>query len=247
MPTRQGGRPAKKPATSDRRSRLRSSARPCASTPCTWKTCLIVCSQSAKRLALALRPDRDRVPDLDGLAGDDHAVDQQFQQISLAAEVRLLQALPHAAAELLGMGREAGGLGLAVGVVHEPALLAVERQQPDLGFAPAPLALAQRHDAGEVGLREPLDLLVQPRPGAAQVGPPRLHLLRQPVPAAGPLHGVRDHLRRGEHLAKVAPNQLLQRPARDVARRAAFARRPGGGLRPGPADVVVVAPPHVPP
>ena len=39
----------------------------------------IVCSQSAKRLALAFRPDGDRVPDLDDFAGDDHAVDEQFQ------------------------------------------------------------------------------------------------------------------------------------------------------------------------
>jgi hypothetical protein len=28
------------------------------------------------------------------------------------------------------------------------------------------------------------------------------------VPAAGPLHRVRYHLRRGEHLAQVAPDQL---------------------------------------
>ena len=42
-------------------------------------TAKIVCSQSAKRLALAFRPDGDRVPDLDDFAGDDHAVNEQFQ------------------------------------------------------------------------------------------------------------------------------------------------------------------------
>jgi hypothetical protein len=211
-----------------------------------WNTDLIVCSQSAKRVALALRPDGDRVTDLDGFAGDDHAVDQQLQQRSLAVEVRLLQALPHAPAERRGMARETSGFGPAVGVVREFAFLAIERQQPALGIPPAAPVLIQLHHAGEVGLREPFDLLVQPRPGAAQIVPPRLHLLRQPVPPARPLHRVHDHLRRGEHLAQVAPDQLLQRSARDVARRAAFARRLGGGLRSGPADVVVVAPPHVP-
>jgi hypothetical protein len=40
---------------------------------------LIVCSQSAKRLALALWRHGDGVPDLDDFAGDDHAVDEQFQ------------------------------------------------------------------------------------------------------------------------------------------------------------------------
>ena len=118
-------------------------------------------------------------------------------------EVRLLEALPHAPAERLGMGREASGFGLTTGVAREFTFLALERQQPGLDLPPAALVLAQRHHAGQVGLGEPLDLLLQPRPGAAQVGPPRLHLLWEPVPAASPLHRVHDHPRRGEYLAQV--------------------------------------------
>ena len=95
------------------------------------------------------------------------------------------------------MDCEASGFANAVGVVHECTLLAIEHQQSDLGFPPTALVLAQRHDAGEIDFREPLDLLAEPCPGATQIGPPRLHLLWQPVPAAGPLHRVRDHLRRG--------------------------------------------------
>jgi hypothetical protein len=52
---------------------------PWASTPWSWKTDLIVCSQSTKRLPLALRSDGDRVADLDGVAGDDHAVHEQLE------------------------------------------------------------------------------------------------------------------------------------------------------------------------
>jgi hypothetical protein len=215
-------------------------------TPWIWKTDLIVCSQSTKWLAFALRSDGNCVTDLDGFAGDDHAVNKQFQQLSLAAEVRLLQTLPHALAERCGMSCQASSFGLTVGVVHEFAFLAIECDQPPLGVLPAALVLVQRHHAGKVGFCEPLDLLVQARPGAAQVGLPRLHLLRQPKPAASPFHGVHDHLWRDEYLAQVAPDQLLERPAGDAARRAAFARRLERGLRPGPTDVVVVAPPHVP-
>jgi hypothetical protein len=145
------------------------------------------------------------------------------------------------------MSRKASGFGLTIRVVGEFAFLAIERGQPSLGVPSAALVLPQRHDAGKVGFREPLDLLLQPRPGAAQVRASCLHLLRQPVPAASPLHRVHDHLRRGEHLAQVAPDQLLQRSARDVSRRARFARRRRGGLRLGSADIVVVAPPHMPP
>ena len=143
------------------------------------------------------------------------------------------------------MGCEASGLALAVGVAREVSLLAIERLQPSLGLPPAALVLFQWYHAGKVSLCEPLDLLVQPRPRTAQVGPPRLRLLRQPMPAAGPLHRMRDYLRRGEHLAQVAPNQILQRPAQDVARWAASTWRRRSGLRHSPADVVVVAPGHV--
>ena len=163
------------------------------------------------------------------------------------AEVRLLQTLPHALAERLGMSRKASDFGLTISVMCEFAFLDVERNQPSLGVPSAALILAQRHDTSKVGFREPLYLLVQPRPGAAQVGSSRLHLLRQPVPAASPLHRVHDHLRRREHLAQIAPDQLLQRSAWDVPRRAMFARRLRRGLRLGSANIVVVAPPHVPP
>ena len=44
-------------------------------------------------------------------------------------EVRLLEALPHALAEPLGMGREASGFGLTASVVREFTFLALERQQ----------------------------------------------------------------------------------------------------------------------
>ena len=102
---------------------------------------MIVCSQSTKRLALALRPNGDRVSDLDGFTGDDHAVDEQLQQLSLAAEIRLLQALSHTPAERLGMGGEASGFALAVSTVREFAFLPIERGQPTFGVLPAALVL----------------------------------------------------------------------------------------------------------
>ena len=75
------------------------------------------------------------------------------------------------------MSRKASDFGLTIRVVGELAFLAIERGQPSLGVPSAALVLAQRHDASKVGFREPLDLLVQPRPGAAQVRTSRLHRL----------------------------------------------------------------------
>jgi hypothetical protein len=89
------------------------------------------------------------------------------------------------------MGGQAGRLAPAPGLVLEVVLLAVQGLQPGFGVAPAALVLGQRNHAGEVGLGEPLDLLAQRGPAAAQVGPARLQLLRQPVPAARPRHRAR--------------------------------------------------------
>ena len=136
--------------------------------------------------------------------------------------------MSHTPAERLGMGGEASGFSLAVSTVREFAFLAIERGQPTFGVLSATLVFGQRHHAGEIGFREALDLLVQAGPGAAQAGSSRLHL------------------RRRKHLAQVAPDQILKRPAGDAACRAALVRRLLRGLRPGPTDIVVVAPPHVP-
>ena len=129
--------------------------------------------------------------------------------------------------------------------MQEFALLAIERQQPGFGIPATPLVLSQWHHAGHVGFGEPLDLLAERCPASAKVGPARLQLLRQPVPAAGPLHRMRDHLRRGEDLAQVAPDQFLQRPGRDVASRTPLARHQHGQLCLGAAQIVVVARRHV--
>jgi hypothetical protein len=129
---------------------------------------------------------------------------------------------------------------LPLDIGREFLLLAFERPRAGLDLTPAPVVLGQRNDPGEVGFREPLDLLAQRCPATAQVGAARLQLLRQPVPAARPLHRVRDHSRGREHLAQVAPDQLLQRSGGDVAGRATVARREDPHLRLGAAQVVVV-------
>ena len=121
------------------------------------------------------------------------------------------------------MGCQASRLALAFGIVREFGLLPVQRLQPRLGVAPAALVFGHRHDTGKIGVREPLDLLAESRPAAAQVGPARLQLLWQPVAAACALHRVRDHLGCGKHLAQIAPDQVVQGTSRDVARRAALA------------------------
>ena len=149
--------------------------------------------------------------------------------------------MSHALTEHLGLGREPGSFALAVGVLQEFALLAIERQQPGFGIPATPLVLGQWYHTGHVGFGEPLDLLAERYPASAKVGTTSLQLLRQPVPTAGPLHRMRDHLRRSEDLTQVVPNQLLQRSGWDVAGGTALARCQQGQLCLCAAQVVIVA------
>ena len=167
----------------------------------------------------------DDVADFDGAVGDDHAVDQQFEQRPLLIEVCFRQALPNTAAERLGIGGQPGRLAVPLRLVHKIMLLVFQRLQPGLGIAPTPLKLAQRHHPGEISLCEPFDLMAEGRPAPAQVGLARLQLLGEPVPTARPFHRVRDHIRSRQDLAQVAPDQLLQGTSRDRAGVAALAGR----------------------
>ena len=93
------------------------------------------------------------------------------------------------------MGRQPGRFVVALGVMCEVEVLAVECGQPRFDVTPTALVFGQRQHTGEIGLGEPLDLLAQRGPAAAQVGLTRLQLLRQPLPAARSRHRVRNHLR----------------------------------------------------
>ena len=99
----------------------------------------IVRTQSTKWLALAVGTGRDDVAYLDATVGDDHAINQQFEQRPLLVEVGACQALAHAAAEHLGVGCQASRLALAFGIVREFNLLPVQRVQPCLGVPAAAL------------------------------------------------------------------------------------------------------------
>src|SRR5689334_23598970 len=64
-----------------------------------------------KRHPLAGRVERDGVADLDLAVGDQHAVDQQLDQLPLPREVGAGQARANPPAEVRGRGRPAGELG----------------------------------------------------------------------------------------------------------------------------------------
>ena len=123
----------------------------------------IVFTQMTKRHPLAGRVERDGVADLDLAVGDQHAVDQQLDELPLPREVGAGQARPNPPAEVGGRGRPAGELGPPVHLRLQLVGLPAQRLEPLLQRLPAALVLGQRDDGEQVGLGQPLQLPSRPR------------------------------------------------------------------------------------
>jgi hypothetical protein len=171
-------------------------------------------SQVTKTDLLARPVRRHHVANLDLAIGDDHSVDQELDQGPPLLEGGLVQALPHPPAELpdgVGQPRE---LLLPVRLRFELPRLLLELPLASFEVTPAPAVFVERHHAGEVGVRQTLELLPQTGPPAAQPLLPRLQLLRQPVSAMRSRQRSGDLLGMGQQLAEIGPHQLVQPPGR---------------------------------
>jgi hypothetical protein len=129
---------------------------------------------------LALGAGREDVADLDLVARDDRAVDEQFDQLPPPIERGVLDAGRDSLAESLQRGGEPERLVEPVGFSGEPPLLFGQRRIPGPDLGAATLVLVQRDDAGQIGLGQPLELLGQRRPPSAEPISPRLEFLRVP-------------------------------------------------------------------
>src|SRR4051794_12932252 len=140
-------------------------------------------SQMTKTDLLA-RPVRwHHVANLDLAIGDDHSVDQELDQGSPLLEGGFVQALPHPSAELPDGAGQPRELLLPVRLRFELPRLLLELLLAPFEVTPAPPVFVERHHAGEIGVRQTLELLPQTGLPAAQPVLPCLQLLRQPVSA----------------------------------------------------------------
>src|SRR3954467_12377473 len=109
-----------KSGSSDRHSKTRSNTPPFTQRRKRWK---IVCTQSTKRLAFAPWSGGEDVTDLNSAVRYNNAVDQKLEQRTLVLKVGRRQAVPHASAEDLGVGRESDCLRLPLGISQKLLLL----------------------------------------------------------------------------------------------------------------------------
>jgi predicted phage gp36 major capsid-like protein len=83
----------------------------------------IVRTQSTKRLAFALWTGGEHVTDLHSAVRHNNAVNQKLEQRALALKVGRRQAVPHALAEDVGVGRERDCLRVPLGISQKRLLL----------------------------------------------------------------------------------------------------------------------------
>ena len=133
---------------------------------------------------LAGRVERNGVADLDLAVGDQHAVDQQLNELPLPREVGAGQARPNPPAEVGGRGRPAGELGPPVHLRLQLVGLPAQRVEPLLQRLPAAPVLGQRSGGEQARLGQAFQLPLEGEPAPAQLLAPGLQLLRQPAAAA---------------------------------------------------------------
>jgi hypothetical protein len=106
---------------------------------------------------------RHPVADLHLAIGDDHPVDQEFDEGPSLLECRLGQPSPHSPAEIRDGAGEPGKLVLPIRLRFEPSRLPLELPLAILEVTPAPPIFVEPHDPSEIGLGQPLELLPQAR------------------------------------------------------------------------------------
>jgi putative transposase len=135
-------------------------------------------SQMTKADLLARPVRRHHVANLDLPIGDDHSVNQELDQGSPLLEGGLVQALPHPPAELPDGVGQPRKLLLPVRLCFELPRLLLKLLLASFEVTPAPPVFVELHHAGEIGVRQTLELLFQTIPPQAQPLPARLQLLR---------------------------------------------------------------------
>src|SRR4051795_13671215 len=158
---------------------------------------------------LALWAGGDHIADLDFSLGHNDPRHQALNQLPPLLPRGLIQPRPYAPAERLRAQANTGEFGLAVYLRFQLAQLSFKRL-PFLvqSVAPAP-ELVETHNTRQVGLGEPLDLLLNTGLPAPQRRPTRLQILRQPMPAMRPLQGKADGLRLVQQPAQILPDQRV--------------------------------------
>lgn len=149
----------------------------------------IVCTQMTKTYSLAIKTGGDGVADFDQAISHDNSVNQEFDKPGFLFEGEIGQAGPHTLAEIFNMGDKAGKLQVALNLGQELLQLILQGLYAFFDFLAPSLVFLQRNDARQIGIGEPLHLLVQTALATQEIVLASLQLLWEPLTGMGSVHG----------------------------------------------------------
>jgi hypothetical protein len=160
----------------------------------------------------------DHIADLHLLASDDNAIHEQLNQLPFLLKRGLGQAL------LDPLAKGIDGLDHSCQFVvpsdtgFQLAHLTSYGLEPLLQFQAAAPVLLQLHHIGQIGVGEPLHLLFQTHARFAEILPPSLQFLGQPVSTLRPLQGCCNGVGMGKHFTDILPHQIIKLPTNCATR-----------------------------
>jgi len=137
----------------------------------------VLFTQMTKVYLFAAGTERDDIADLDDAVADQHAVDQQLDELPLLHEVGVGQPGADPRAKIGGRGGPAGELGLPVHFRLQLAHLGTQGLQFLLQRLPPALVFRQGQHSEQVSLGEPFQLLLEAEPASPQLLAPGLQFL----------------------------------------------------------------------
>jgi hypothetical protein len=177
------------------------------------------------------------------IVGYDHAVDEKLGQLPPLSEGGGGQPVSDGLAERFDPVGDGGKLQPLRGGGVQLALLGLERGAAAIQFVALVPEFVQPDHLGQVGIQQPLQLVVQLAQGPADDRLPGLEFLGQPGTALCSLQRAADLGGVGQQRAQVGPDQLVELPGGNVAGSAALSVRRAEQVGAPAAQVVVVAAP----
>src|SRR5215207_275823 len=136
--------------------------------------------------------DRDGITDFDLAIGDEDPHDQFLDQLPLLLACGPFESRAEAPAKLVHAQANAGEFGLPIHLRLQLLHLCGEALDLLLQIATPPSVFLKADHVRQIGLGEPLDLLLNAGSPALQRLPARLQVLRQPMAAMRPLESKAD-------------------------------------------------------
>ncbi len=165
---------------------------------------------------------RNNVADFDLVVGDNHTIDQQFDQLTPLGKGGLLQPNLEPLTDRLDVGDGRSNLQQLLTVVGQLPLLHLQIVALLDQLALPALKLGQLNRLRQIGGQQALALAVETPQRGLDGRPAMVQFIGEPIPTVGALQGRGDQVRMLDHRAQILPHQGIQLNGRNPTRATAY-------------------------